>query len=138
MLWRILHGAVAVNAFVSVLNPDVSSPLLFCTCFLFSLMKLFQQTFIFVFKYVQKQRHKCQLIHFFLGQAKMAIYVSRKNKVEQMSSQDVVLHFSILVRSCILIDFRFDKAMKNLESSHVVTVVRYVKLRMIICILQNF
>lgn len=28
--WRVLHGAIAVNAFVSILNPEVSSEFLFC------------------------------------------------------------------------------------------------------------
>ncbi len=28
--WRVLHGAIAVNAFVSVLNPEVSSECPFC------------------------------------------------------------------------------------------------------------
>ena len=138
--WRILHGAVAVNAFVSVLNPDVGQECPFCfsreTVFhafmqcvrlrpLFAILQMLfvqlheifsSETFIFGFKYVQKRRYKCQLINFILGQAKMAIYVSRRNKVEQMSSEDLVLVFSILVRSRILIDFRFYKAMKNLDS----------------------
>ena len=56
------------------------------------------ETFILGFKYVQKEHFKCQLIHFLLGQAKMAIYVSRKNKIEQTSSDDIVMVFSILVR----------------------------------------
>src|SRR4029434_7256681 len=138
--WRILHGAVAVNAFVSVLSPDVGQECPFClsreTVFhafmqcvrlrpLFAILQMLfvqlheifsSETFIFGFKYVQKRRYKCQLINFILGQAKMAIYVSRRNKVEQMSSEDLVLVFSILVRSRILIDFRFYKAMKNLDS----------------------
>ncbi len=28
--WRVLHGAVAVNAFVSVINPNISSDCPFC------------------------------------------------------------------------------------------------------------
>lgn len=39
---------------------------------------------------------------------------SHKNKIAQLSSDDVTF-FSILVRSHILIDFSFYKAMKNLE-----------------------
>ena len=73
------------------------------------------ETFILGFKYVQKHRFKCQLINFLLGQAKMAIYVSRRNKIEQMSSDDMMMVFSILVRSRVLIDFNFYKAMKDLE-----------------------
>ena len=137
--WRILHGAIAVNAFISVLNPDVGQDCPFCflreTVFhvfmqcvrlkpLFVILQaLFvslnepfsMETFILGFKYVQKHRFKCQLINFLLGQAKMAIYVSRRNKIEQMSSDDMMMVFSILVRSRVLIDFNFYKAMKDLE-----------------------
>lgn len=28
--WRILHGAVAVNAFISVINPSVNDKCVFC------------------------------------------------------------------------------------------------------------
>ncbi len=39
--------------------------------------------FIFGFKYVMKKRDLlCQFLNFVLGQAKLAIYVSRKKKVE--------------------------------------------------------
>ena len=41
------------------------------------------ETFILGFKYVSKQRFKCQLIHFLFGLEKLPIYVY---KIEQMSS----------------------------------------------------
>ncbi len=100
--WRVLHGAIAVNAFVSVLNPEVSSECPFCfireTVFhafmqcsrlnhlfmvLRSLFGCFNETFsmeIFVLgaKYVKKKHYDCQLLNFILGQAKLAVYTSRK------------------------------------------------------------
>ena len=103
--WRILHGIVSVNAFISVLNPEILPQCPFCPqretvfhafmhcfrlCSLFEVLKnVFRslnvtftlQTFILGFKYVKREKSKCQLINFILGQAKMAIYISRKNKV---------------------------------------------------------
>lgn len=70
---------------------------------------------IFGFKYVQKYRFKCQLLNFLLGQAKLAIYVSRKRKVEQDVNVGILLVFSTLVRCRILIDFHFHKSMKILD-----------------------
>ncbi|KAL2076997.1 hypothetical protein ACEWY4_027414 [Coilia grayii] len=138
--WKILHGVVAVNAFVSVLNPEVGQECPFCslreTIFhaflhcvrlrpLFTVLRLLFislneqfsfMSFICGTKYVQKRRNKCQLLNFLLGQAKMAIYVSRRNKIEKGASEDIVVIFSILVRSRLLIDFRFYKLMKNLDT----------------------
>lgn len=128
-----------MNAFVSVLNAGVDQECPFCssreTVFhafmhcqrlrpLFAmLLRLFfkfnesfsLEIFIFGFKYVQKYRFKCQLLNFLLGQAKMAIYVSRKRKVEQDVNIDILIVFSTLVRCRILIDFHFHKSMKILD-----------------------
>jgi len=105
--WRILHGAVAVNAFISVLNPGVSHGCPFCLeretvfhafmqCFrlksffivLQNLFLCFGETFsvgVFIcgFKYIRRNRFRCQLLNFLLGQAKMAIYSTRKHKIER-------------------------------------------------------
>lgn len=45
----------------------------------------------------------------------MAIYVSRKRKVEQDVNIDILIVFSTLVRCRILIDFHFHKSMKILD-----------------------
>lgn len=44
--------------------------------------------FIFGFKFTQGKRCTCQLLNFVLGQAKLAIYMSMKNKVERCSGED--------------------------------------------------
>lgn len=129
--WRILHGILAVNSFICVLNPNVSHECVFClqreTVFhaflncprlnpLFMVLtKVFQcfgvsfssETFILGFKYAQKERCKCQLINFILGNGKMAIYISRKNKVEKNSDHDVVEIFMRLVKSRVKMEFDF-------------------------------
>lgn len=94
--WRVLHGAIAVNAFVSVINHEVTQECPFCSqretvfhtfmhctrleplfTFLQDLCKLFDEVFsleIFIcgFKYSRKRSYECQLFNLFLGQAKMA------------------------------------------------------------------
>ncbi len=102
-----LHGAVAVNAFISIINPEIDAGCPFCTeretifhafvncarleplsLYLGSIFRNCNESFsmvlfIFGFKYVIKKIFICQLLNFVLGQAKLAIYVSRKTKVEQ-------------------------------------------------------
>lgn len=132
--WRVIHGIVAVNSFVSVLNPNVSEQCPFClqreTLFhafmqcsrlqpLFDCLtnmfisfdeKFTQSVFIFGFKYRRSSQFKCQLLNFILGKAKMAIYMSRREKMEQRGDHNVVMVFLAMVKSRILIDFLFYKA----------------------------
>ncbi len=136
--WRILHGAIAVNALVSIINPGSTDECPFCFqretifhTFLYCsrLDSLFQvltgifnrfdktfslEVFICGFKYTQKYRFCCQLLNFLLGQAKMAIYDTRKIKIEQNLSSNLQIVFFNLVKSRILIDFRYYKAMGDL------------------------
>lgn len=72
--------------------------------------------FVFGFKFVRGNRFTCQLLNFVLGQAKLAIYMSRKNKVERLSGEDVVVMFLNLVKSRVLIDFCFYKSTKDLTT----------------------
>lgn len=137
--WRVLHGILAVNAFISVIRPEVSSNCPFCferetvfhafmNCprlivFFSVLERLFEcfnvtfsmKVFIFGFKYVKKHRPVCQLLNFILGQAKMAIYMSRKNKIECGQDQDIAAVFAALVKSRLLIDFHFYKVTENVQ-----------------------
>ncbi len=136
--WRLLHGAIAVNAFISVLNPNVTTECPFCLeretvfhsyldCFrlkrLFSLLQnvfySFYESFsidVFIvgFKYVRKNRFICQCLNFVIGQAKLAVYMSRKNKIEMGSDQDINAMFLATVKSRILIDFHFYSSMDDL------------------------
>lgn len=47
--------------------------------------------FILGYRYSKKHKDTCQLLNFILATAKKAIYVSRKNKVEQSNYVDDVL-----------------------------------------------
>lgn len=136
--WRVLHTAVAVNSFISVLNPDVNHDCPFCTlretvfhCFidccrlvpLFSMLedlfKLFgvvfsKQLFILGYRYSQKKREQCQLFNFILGRAKMAVYMSRRNKVEGLTDDDAVFVFVKMLKSRLRIDFNYYRLMNDL------------------------
>lgn len=137
--WRILHGIVAVNSFISVINAAVEDRCPFCDqretvfhCFsecprltvlflllgnIFSSFKehFKKQSFICGFKYTRQQRNKCQILNFVLGQAKMAVYVTRRKKVEESLNIDVVPVFIGMVKSRLLVDFSFYKAFHDLE-----------------------
>ncbi len=53
-------------------------------------------------------------MNFVIGQAKLAIYMSRKNKIEMGSDQDINAMFLATVKSRILIDFHFYSSMDDL------------------------
>ncbi len=62
------------------------------------------------------QRIKSQLLNFFIGQAKLAVYISRKNKIEGGEGQHVLIVFKNLVKSRVMLDFKVYKMMNDLES----------------------
>ena len=138
--WRLLHGIIAVNSFISVINAAVEDKCPFCkkretvfhafsecqrllALFLFlqtvftSCGKVFnQQVFICGFKYTRQHKHKCQFLNFVLGQAKMAVYISRKKKVEENMDIEAKLLCINMMKARLLIDFSFYKASGDLES----------------------
>uniref|UniRef100_A0AAQ6ILA1 Reverse transcriptase domain-containing protein n=1 Tax=Anabas testudineus TaxID=64144 RepID=A0AAQ6ILA1_ANATE len=131
--WRILHGAIAVNSFTSRINPEVSCACVHCGlpetvfhCFmdcdrlreLFELLTVlfegFSETwtttvFIFGAGYRRADATKWQLLNFLSGQAKLAIYRTRKAE-----GQEVTSVFRALVRARLWLDFKFYKFMNNL------------------------
>lgn len=114
--WRILHDIVAVNGLISVNGSDncflfvyrrkqfITAFWIVTDCSFYQLLQrmfmMFVETFsmylfILGFRYSQKWRVKCQLFHFGLGQAKMAIYLSRRNKIEESLDCDVNTRLNI-------------------------------------------
>ena len=136
---RVLHGIIAVNAFVSVINSDVGHVCEFCPhreivfhCFMecFRLLPLFvmleqifglfgeffsQHMFILGYRYSQKKKGKCQLLNFIVGRAKMAVYLSRRNKIETAVDDDAVFVFVKILKARLKIDFKYYRMMKDLE-----------------------
>ncbi len=76
----------------------------------------YPETFIFGFKYAQEKRIVFQLLNFIFGQEKLAIYMSRKSKLEQGCKDDVVMAFWSLLKPRILIDFSYYNAMNYLST----------------------
>lgn len=111
--WRILHGITVI----SVLNPDVSNEcpfwfrrdtvfhtILYCSRLkpLFdgfqNLFKCFNEEFSMQ-TYVQKRKDECQLLHFILGKAETAIYISRRDKIEQRIDYNVEMVCAPMIKS---------------------------------------
>lgn len=137
--WRILHGAIASNAFISVINPAVSNQCPFCllceTAFhvfseckrlavLFTLLtnvfNLFSETFsmrsfIYDAGHKKANQKKWQLLNFISGRAKLAIHVTRKNKVENKPGQEAATAFCCSVRCRLRLEFSFYKMIKDLQ-----------------------
>ena len=67
-------------------------------------------------KYSVAQRVKSQLLNFLIGQAKLAVYITRKNKIEGREGQHVVIVFKNMVKARVMFDFKFYKLMNDLES----------------------
>ena len=142
--WRVLHGIVAVNKFLSVISPGASDKCPYCDetetvfhCYcecvrlppLFLLLdKLFSKVgevfsknmFILGFRYSRFAKYKCQLLNFILGQSKMAVYVSRKRKVDDSVDVNVNLLFARMVKARIRIDFNYYAEMKDVDEFRVI------------------
>ena len=138
--WRVLHGAIASNAFTSIINPAVSNQCPFCnireTAFhifsdcerltaFFTLLtcvfKCFNQTFlitklIYGAGYNKTNKKMWHLLNFIIGEAKMAIYISRKNKMEGQSNVDAASVWRCNLRCRLRLEFSFYKIIKNLGS----------------------
>nr|XP_043872337.1 major histocompatibility complex class I-related gene protein-like isoform X2 [Solea senegalensis] len=67
------------------------------------------------FKYTRKNKAKCQLLNFLIGQAKLAIYVSRRNKVENSLDVDCQQIYVRMIKTRIKTDFVFFHSTNNTE-----------------------
>ncbi|XP_068177035.1 PAT complex subunit Asterix isoform X2 [Antennarius striatus] len=138
--WRILHGAVGSNAFISVFTAAVSSQCPFCplreTVFhafsecgrlavLFTLLtnvfNLFSENFsigkfIYGAGYNRSNQRKWQLLNFISGEAKLAIYVTRKRRIENNTVQEAATVFCCNIRCCLKLEFGFYKLTKDLNN----------------------
>ena len=133
-----------MNAFVSLLNPTVLVKCPFCPvretifhCFVHCprLLSLFgalrtlllsfneqftEQMFIFGFSYIKNKKKKGRQLNFLFGQAKLAIYLSRKEKLDRGQRCDCLLNFKSLVRACIMLEYRYYVKMERRSFSEIV------------------
>ena len=56
------------------------------------------------------------MVHFLLGEAKMAVYVSRRNKVEDRAGHEAAAVFLCNVRARVWLEYRFHKAIGDLDA----------------------
>nr|BAC82603.1 pol-like protein [Takifugu rubripes] len=133
--WRILHGAVAMNIFISRMNPAVSDQCPFCsvqeTAFhaysecerlpvLFNVLKGVLNGFNETFSirngagYKKTVRNKWQLLNFIWGEAKMAIYISRKNKIEKKGDCEAASVWRCNIRCRLRLEVGFYEMMNDL------------------------
>ena len=137
--WRILKGALAVDTFVSKIDSTVSDECPFCKepetvfhCFLeckrlgtlFETLKCVflncsviwsELAFIFGAGYKKENAKKWQLLNFVVGQAKLAIYKSRKNQLLNVVGEKLLPMFKALVKARIRVDFVFYSLMNNVD-----------------------
>ena len=78
--------------------------------------EVFTETaFIFGAGYKKQNAGKWELLNFIVGQAKISIYKSRKNKVNSTAGQQLTNMFLSLVKARVRVDFRFHCLMRSME-----------------------
>ncbi len=71
--------------------------------------------FIYGPKYSRSRRESHVLLNYLFGQANMAIWLSRKSKLIDSGSTDVILILKGLIKSCINIEYSYYKLVNNLQ-----------------------
>ncbi len=66
-------------------------------------------------KYKRSKREIYQLLNFIFGQAKLAVWLSRKSKIGGMGQTDVVLIYEGLMKSRLRIEFEYYRLNENIE-----------------------
>lgn len=136
--WRIVHCIVATNCYRARLDPQIGEGCPFCgepeTVFhLFLNCKRLQPIFyqleewcqnlgeaftpaMFIYgpKYNKNRREHHVLLNFLFGQAKMAIWLSRKSKLNDKGSTDAFLILKGLTKSRINVEYGFYKMVNDL------------------------
>ncbi len=137
--WRIVHGSIATNRYRAHFDPLAGIGCPFCelqeTVFhLFAdcsrLLPLFEilggwcqtlgevftlELYIYGPKYKRSKREIYQLLNFIFGQAKLAVWLSRKSKIGGMGQTDVVLIYEGLMKSRLRIEFEYYRLNENIE-----------------------
>lgn len=137
--WRIVHGIIATNRHRAHLDPEVEVGCPFCreqeTVYhlflncerlqpLFCILEEWVHTlgevftpalFIYGPRYSRIRREVHVLINFLFGQAKLAIWLSRKHALIDSGSTDVVSILKGLLKSRIKIEFMYYKLVNDMK-----------------------
>ncbi|KAL6466211.1 hypothetical protein MHYP_G00263440 [Metynnis hypsauchen] len=140
--WRIVHGAVATNRHVAHIDPTIGSECPFCGreetvehlflhCIrltgLLNLLKAWccdlgilwtYSLYVFGPKYVAAYREKLCLLNFLIGQGKLAVWLTRKNKLQGSGTLDPELLLRAAVRIRFRIEYAYFKTTHNLPAFH--------------------
>ncbi len=73
------------------------------------------ELYIYGPKYKRSKREIYQLLNFNFGQAKLAVWLSRKSKIGGMGQTDVVLIYEGLMKSRLRIEFEYYRLNENIE-----------------------
>ncbi|KAL6472453.1 hypothetical protein MHYP_G00186410 [Metynnis hypsauchen] len=140
--WRIVHGAVATNRHVAHIDPIIGSECPFCGreeavehlflhCIrltgLLNLLKAWccdlgilwtDSLYVFGPKYVAAYGEKLCLLNFLIGQGKLAVWLTRKNKLQGSGTLDPELMLRAAVRIRLRIEYAYFKTNHNLPAFH--------------------
>jgi len=138
--WRIVHGILATNRHKALLNvsDDEGCPFcgvpetvfhLFIECQRLGIIlgfmeswslqlmgKFNRELFIFGPKYTAKYKSKVVLLNYLFGAAKLAIWCTRRNKVEGRESVDIVLMMRGFIKKRLMMEFAYFSLINDVNS----------------------
>jgi hypothetical protein len=71
--------------------------------------------FIIGYRYLNKEKAKCVLLSFLCAQAKLDIWLSRRNRVKGGGITDHLLLFNGMVSARLRVEFEFCRMIKSVE-----------------------
>uniref|UniRef100_A0A3Q2ZXK0 Reverse transcriptase domain-containing protein n=1 Tax=Kryptolebias marmoratus TaxID=37003 RepID=A0A3Q2ZXK0_KRYMA len=138
--WRILHGAIATNAVLSIISPGVLNECPFCKlsesvfhvfmecvrlngffkC-LMSFFSLFGEVFthsVFIngVHHSKATSFKSRILNYLIAEAKMSIYITRRDRLQAGPQIDVVALWKCNVKARLRLEFCFHRATGDLDS----------------------
>ncbi|KAL7838607.1 hypothetical protein AOLI_G00270110 [Acnodon oligacanthus] len=136
--WRIIHGTIATNQHTAHFVPGMEMTCPFCSepesvehlfirCSRLNILfgtlhrlclkldiTFTYGLFILGPKYTRSQPAKCCLLNFLFGQAKLAIWLTRRNKLRRQGLTDPDVMLKSFIRARVKVDFAYYKAMNDL------------------------
>ncbi|KAL7858601.1 hypothetical protein AOLI_G00187030 [Acnodon oligacanthus] len=136
--WRIIHGAIATNQHTAHFVPGMEMTCPFCSepesvehlfiqCSRLNILfgtlhrlclkldiTFTYGLFILGPKYTRSQQARCCLLNFLFGQAKLAIWLTRRNKLRRQGLIDPDVMLKSFIRARVKVDFAYYKAMNDL------------------------
>ena len=137
--WRIVHGAIATNRYRAHLDPELGEECIFCSqnetlehlfiqcprlCALFELLERWFRglgelfvfdLFIFGPKYCAKKKDVHSLVNFVSGAAKLAIWLTRRNRAQSVGSVEPVLVLKGLLKARLRVEHAYYRMMDNVH-----------------------